>query len=310
MRLIFAGTPLFAATQLAALQAAGHQILLVLTQPDRVAGRGLKPTISAVKQAAVAAGLEILQPPSLKAPHMQDELIHRDADAWVVAAYGLILPKAILEGPRLGCLNVHASLLPRWRGAAPIQRAIMAGDQETGISIMRMDAGLDTGPVLLQRATPISAEDTAGAVHDRLATLGSVMIVEALESLLCGTIVPVPQPEIGVSYAAKITSHDLEVDWSQPAQSVAQMIRALNPAPGARTHLGSQMIKLWSAKAHDTNTDRAPGTVLGVTADGIDIACGSGVLSVTELQRAGARRLPAREFVLGCEVRTGERFSG
>ena len=309
MRLIFAGTPAFAATQLAAVRAAGHAVVSVLTQPDRVAGRGLKPSISAVKQAALEAGLEIQQPPSLKDPSLQNRLNGLHVDAWVVAAYGLILPPAILDQPRFGCLNVHASLLPRWRGAAPIQRAIMAGDRETGISIMRMDAGLDTGPVLLQRATMISPDETAGSLHDRLAQLGAVSIVETLERLALGTIAARPQPAAGATYAAKITRQDVRIDWSQPAQRVAQMIRALDPTPGAQTQLGPQMLKLWSAKAHDTSTDQAPGTVMGVAADGIRIACGHGELIVTELQRSGGRRLPSRDFVRGFEVRPGERFA-
>ena len=309
MRLIFAGTPAFAVTQLAALQAARHEIVLVLTQPDRIAGRGLKSSPSAVKQAAIGAGLEIRQPSSLKDTGLQQSLVHTDVDAWVVAAYGLILPSAILESPKFGCLNVHASLLPRWRGAAPIQRAIMAGDPQTGISIMQMDQGLDTGPVLLQRATPIAPHDTAGTLHDRLAAMGAVMIVEVLDSLARGAAAPMPQPKEGVSYAAKISPQDLRVDWSQPAQSVARMLRALAPTPGAHTRLGGQMIKLWSGEAHDTRTDQAPGTIMGVGTDGIHVACGSGVLSVTELQRPGAKRLPAREFVLGFAIRAGERFS-
>ena len=309
MRLIFAGTPAFAATQLAALRIAGHEIVLVLTQPDRVAGRGLRPSVSAVKQAALAAGLDIMQPPTLKDPGVQDRLDRTRVDAWVVAAYGLILPPAILDQPQFGCLNVHASLLPRWRGAAPIQRAIMAGDRETGISIMRMDPGLDTGPVLLQHATAIGSDESAGSLHDRLAQLGAALIVEALERLALGTIAPWSQPATGVTYAAKITREDVRIDWTQPAQSVAQMIRALDPTPGAQTQLGPQMLKLWSAKAHDTSTDQAPGTVLGVEADGVRIACGHGELIVTELQRSGAKRLPSREFVRGFEVRPGERFT-
>jgi methionyl-tRNA formyltransferase len=309
MRLIFAGTPAFAATQLAALRAAGHEIVLVLTQPDRPAGRGLRPSVSAVKEAALSAGLTIRQPPSLKDPALQEELNGMAAEAWVVAAYGLILPPAILDRPRFGCLNVHASLLPRWRGAAPIQRAIMAGDPETGISIMRMDAGLDTGPVLLQRSTPILAEETAGSLHDRLAGLGAALIVEALERLLQGTVVPVPQPATGATYAAKLTHEDVRVDWKRPAESVARMIRALEPTPGAQARLEGQMVKLWHAKAHDTSTDQAPGTVLGIGSDGIRIACGHGELVVTELQRSGGKRLPFREFVRGFAVRPGERFA-
>ena len=309
MRLIFAGTPAFAATQLAALRTAGHSVVSVLTQPDRIAGRGLRPSASAVKQAALAAGLSVLQPPSLKDPSVQEELGRMCVDAWVVAAYGLILPPPILDAPKLGCLNIHASLLPRWRGAAPIQRAIMAGDRETGISIMRMDAGLDTGPVLLQRATPIGAAETAGSLHDRLAELGAALIVETLERLTLGTVAAVPQPATGATYAAKITQDDARIDWSQPAQSVARMIRALDPVPGAHSRLREQTLKLWSGKAHDRNTDHPPGTVLDVDADGIHIACGDGKLIVTELQRPGGKRLPSRAFARGFEIRGGERFA-
>jgi methionyl-tRNA formyltransferase len=256
----------------------------------------------------MSAGMKVMQPATLKDPVVQDELLRTSVDAWVVAAYGLILPAPILDAPRFGCLNVHASLLPRWRGAAPIQRAIMAGDRQTGISIMRMDPGLDTGPVLLQRATAITPEDTGGTLHARLARLGAESIVEALEGLTRGTITPVPQPTIGVTYAAKITNQDTRVDWSQPGSSVARMIRALDPTPGAHTLLGQQMLKLWPAKAHDTDTDQPPGTILGIDAEGIRVACGNGVLIVTELQRSGAKRLPSREFVRGFQVRAGEQF--
>ena len=308
MRLIFAGTAAFAATQLTALLAAGHNIVSVLTQPDRPSGRGLHTLSSPVKQAALGRGIEVLQPPSMKDAATQAMLVGLGADAWVVSAYGLILPPAILAGPRFGCLNVHASLLPRWRGAAPIQRAIMAGDEATGISIMQMDQGLDTGPLLLQRSIPIAPDDTAGRVHDRLAELGATLILEVLERLAIGTIAPVPQSNLGACYAAKITGADARIDWSQSAVGVARMIRALDPSPGAHARLGEQTLKLWSARAHDTKTDRAPGTIVGIESDGVHVACGDGVLIVTELQRSGAKRLPAGEFVRGFQIRVGERF--
>lgn len=308
MRLIFAGTPAFAAVQLLALRAAGHEIVSVLTQPDRPAGRGRRLTTGAVKQAALAAGIDVLQPATLKDEWLQARLADSAVDAWVVAAYGLILPKAVLSAPKFGCINIHASLLPRWRGAAPIQRAIMAGDRETGVSIMQMDEGLDTGPVYLQRAIAILPDDTAGSLHDRLAELGAALICEALARLEQGSIVPAAQDSSRASYAPKIAPQDTHVDWNGGAQSVARMIRALDPAPGAQARIKGQLVKLWSARAHDTESGRPPGTVLAVDADGIHIACAQGALIVTELQRSGGKRLPAPEFVRGFELRAGERF--
>jgi methionyl-tRNA formyltransferase len=261
-----------------------------------------------VKQVAIEAQLALLQPASLKNDALQTELASVDAEAWVVAAYGLIVPPRILAAPRLGCLNIHASVLPRWRGAAPIQRALMAGDAETGVSIMQMDEGLDTGPVLMQRAIPISTEDTAATLHDRLALLGARLIIEALDGLEAGALRAVPQSTEGVTYAAKLGPEDAKVDWSQPARSVAQMIRALDPSPGAQTRLREQSIKLWRARAHDKRSAEPPGTVLAVDSGEIRVACGDGVLSVTELQRAGGKRLAAGDFMRGFAIRIGERF--
>ncbi len=309
MRLIFAGTPQFAAIHLRALRARGHDIVLVLTQPDRTSGRGLRQTISAVKQAAIEAGTEVLQPASLKDPVLQSKLSSIQVDVWVVAAYGLILPAMILRAPRLGCLNIHASLLPRWRGAAPIQRAIMAGDHETGISIMRMDVGLDTGPVLVQRVIPILDDDTAASLHDRLADLGAKTLLEVLDRLALGPMAEVPQDSAGVLYAEKITREDGKIAWSQPATSVARMIQALDPTPGAYTVLGDQTIKLWGARAHDRRTAQPPGTILDISPAGIHVACGDGVLIVAELQRAGGKRLPSGDFIRGYRLCAGERFS-
>ena len=309
MRLVFAGTPQFAATHLHALRTHGHDVVLVLTQPDRPSGRGLRSTLGAVKKEAIEAGIEILQPSSLKDPELQTKLSTVHADAWIVVAYGLILPEMILRAPRLGCLNVHASLLPRWRGAAPIQRAIMAGDRKTGISIMRMDEGLDTGPVLAQRAVPILPDDTAASVHDRLADLGAETLLEVLNRLALGTVSAQPQASGGVLYAKKISRDDQVVDWSQSAAVVARKIQALNPSPGAYTHLGHETIKLWRALAHDWQTAQPPGTILEITPEGIHVACGDGVLIVAELQRAGGKRLSSGDFARGHKLRIGERFS-
>jgi methionyl-tRNA formyltransferase len=309
MRLIFAGTPEFAATHLRVLWTHGHEIVLVLTQPDRPSGRGLRPTLSAVKEVTVEAGLELLQPSSLKDAELQSKLSSVHVDAWVVVAYGLILPAMILRAPRLGCLNVHASLLPRWRGAAPIQRAIMAGDHKTGISIMRMEEGLDTGPVLAQRAISILPDETAASLHDRLAELGAQTLLEVLERLALGPVDAVPQASSGVLYAKKILREDAKIDWSQPAQSVARMIQALNPTPGAYTFLRHQTIKLWRALAHDRQTAQPSGTILDIAPAGIHVACGDGVLIVAELQRAGGKRLSWDAFVRGHELCVGERFS-
>jgi methionyl-tRNA formyltransferase len=309
MRLIFAGTPQFAAIHLRALWTHGHEIVLVLTQPDRPSGRGLRPSLSAVKEVAVEAGLELLQPSSLMDAALQDKLSGLQVDAWVVVAYGLILPAMILRAPRLGCLNVHASLLPRWRGAAPIQRALMAGDYKTGISIMRMDEGLDTGPVLAQCAIPILPDETAASLHDRLAELGAQTLLDVLERLALGPVAAVPQASNGVLYAKKILREDAKIDWSQPAQSVARMIQALNPTPGAYTLLRHQTIKLWRALAHDRQTAQPAGTILDIAPAGIHVACGDGVLIVAELQRAGGKRLSADDFVRGHTLCVGERFS-
>jgi len=309
MRLIFAGTPQFAAIHLRALWTHGHDVVLVLTQPDRPSGRGLRSSLSAVKEVATEAGIELLQPSSLKDAELQTKLSSVPADAWVVVAYGLILPAMILRAPRLGCLNVHASLLPRWRGAAPIQRAIMAGDPQTGISIMRMDEGLDTGPVLAQCAIPILPDDTTASLHDRLADLGAQTLLEVLGGLARGPVAAVSQASAGVLYAKKISRDDTKVDWSQPAPSVARMIQALNPTPGAYTLLRHQTIKLWRALAHDRQTAQPPGTILDIAPIGIHVACGDGVLIVAELQRAGGKRLPSGDFVRGHKLCVGERFS-
>ncbi|RTL29939.1 MAG: methionyl-tRNA formyltransferase [Rhodocyclaceae bacterium] len=303
----FAGTPEFAAQALDAILKAGYAVPLVLTQPDRPAGRGMKLSPSAVKQLALAHGIKVDQPEKLRTDAQRARLADCAPDVLVVAAYGLILPKAVLELPRLGCINIHASLLPRWRGAAPIHRAIEAGDAETGITIMQMDEGLDTGPMLLRRALPIAADDTTASLHDRLAALGGDCIVEALAALQCGQLSPTPQPAEGVTYAAKIGRAEADIDWSRPALEIERAMRAFDPFPGAVSTLRDTAVKCW--KAQVVAGEGEPGRVLAVDADGIVVACGRDALRCTVLQRPGSKRLPAREFLRGFPVSVGERFA-
>lgn len=305
MRIIFAGTPEFARVALTALHTAGHTVLSVLTQPDRPAGRGMKLTPSAVKQEALRLGLPVLQPVSLKSVEVQATLRTFDADVMVVAAYGLILPQMVLDLPRRGCLNIHASLLPRWRGAAPIHRAILAGDTETGISIMQMDAGLDTGAVLSMEPLPIAPDDTTGSLHDRLAALGGDAIVNALQQL--DTLVALPQTETGMTYAAKIDKTEALLDFNRDAVALARAVRAFNPAPGATTQLNGTPIKVWQASAQ--SECGAPGSILRADADGLLVACGDGALCLTELQAAGGKRLSASQFLAGHALSPGSHFS-
>jgi len=300
MRLAFAGTPAFAATALQAIVAAGHDVTLVLTQPDRPAGRGLKLQASAVKTLASQQGLAVLQPPGLRldgrfsstAQATRDALRAATPDVMVVAAYGLLLPPWLLELPRLGCLNIHASLLPRWRGAAPIQRAIEAGDTTTGISIMQMDAGLDTGGVLLARPLPIDAADTSATLHDRLAPLGSRLIVEALDRLAQGDLAAVPQPADGVTYAHKIGKDEAALDWQASAEVLERRVRAFDPFPGATLDDRGTPLKVWRAALRAAPTG-APGEVLSTLPAPLLVACGDGALELVELQRPGGRRLRA-----------------
>ncbi|MDO9404121.1 MAG: methionyl-tRNA formyltransferase [Polaromonas sp.] len=316
MRVIFAGTPEFAAVALAALQAAGFEIPLVLTQPDRPAGRGMKLQASAVKQWAEAHDIPVAQPRSLRldgkypedAAEAQQAIAAARADVMVVAAYGLILPQWVLDAPRLGCLNIHGSLLPRWRGAAPIHRAIEAGDAQTGITIMQMDAGLDTGDMLLVERLPIAPDATTGVLHDQLAALGGKMIAEALALASTGQLKPVPQPAEGVTYASKIDKAESAVDWREPAAVIARRIRAFDPFPAASARLGDDTIKLWRAQAApaDAGSAAVPGTILSADAGGIRVACGEGVLCLTELQRAGGKRLPAGDFLRGFALQAGQ----
>lgn len=305
MRLVFAGTPAFAAVALEALLGAGHEVALVLTQPDRGAGRGLKPAASAVKRLALERGLAVYQPVRLREPEALAPIAAARPDAIVVAAYGLLLPAALLALAPHGALNIHASLLPRWRGAAPIQRALLAGDAETGVTIMQMDEGLDTGPILAQRRTSIGPRDDAQTLHDRLAALGAQMIVQALADIAAGRARAVPQPQEGASYAPKIAREETVIDWSRPCAEIERRIRALRPAPGAQTHLRGEVLKLWRGDCMEGSG--APGVVLGAS-DALLVACGEGALAVRELQRAGGRRLAAAEFLRGHPVVAGERL--
>ena len=304
MRIIFAGTPPFAAAALNALADAGHDIALVLTQPDRPAGRGMKLTPSAVKQAALARGMQVYQPPSLKTPEAMAELRAADADVMVVAAYGLILPQAVLDLPRFGCLNIHASLLPRWRGAAPIQRAILAGDTETGITIMQMDAGLDTGAMLSKKGVAIRDSDTAASLHDTLAAVGAAAIVAVLANY--ATLVPVAQDDAQATYAAKLSKDEARLDWSQPADTLVRAVRAYNPAPGAWTLLDEVPLKVWSAQA--VAGSGLPGEVLRAEADHLVVACSGGALALQEVQPAGSKRMTAAAFLAGRSLLPGTRF--
>ncbi len=306
MKLLFAGTPPFAARVLEALLRSRHRVVAVLTQPDRPAGRGLSPGVSEVKRLASGHGLAVLQPASLRDPAAHSPIAALEPDVIVVAAYGLILPQRVLELPRRGCINVHASLLPRWRGAAPIQRAILAGDPRTGISIMQMDAGLDTGPVLMQETCAIAEDDTAGALHDRLAELGARVCVEALDRLEAGTLVASPQAEKDATYAPKIRKEETRVDWRASAASVQRQVRAFNPTPGAGASLRGAELKLWSCRA--ARGEGEPGEVLEASGSGLRVACGEDAIEVTELQRAGGRRIGAADFLRGFPVSRGERF--
>ena len=303
LRIVFAGTPDFAASSLAALLQSRHSVVAVYTQPDRPAGRGRKLAASPVKTLALKHDLPVLQPESLKSPGAQIELAGLEADIMVVVAYGLILPQAVLDIPPRGCLNVHASLLPRWRGAAPIQRAIEAGDSESGVTIMQMDAGLDTGDMLLVRRTPITAATTGGELHDTLATLGGEAIVEALDALASGTLTATPQPAEGVTYAAKLSKAEAELDFRQPAQALADKVRAFNPWPVAWCAHGKERLRLLMATAsarHDGESPQPPGTLLEHGPDALRIACGAQgteVLQVTRAQLPGGKPLPVRDLL-------------
>lgn len=327
MRIVFAGTPEFARVALEALDAAGIEIALVLTQPDRPAGRGMKLQASPVKVHALSRGWPVAQPRSLRldgkypedAAAAREALVAARADAMVVAAYGLILPQWVLhlmagqgEGApagtqALGCLNIHASLLPRWRGAAPIHRAIEAGDAETGVTIMQMDAGLDTGDMLLAESLAIGAQESTGQLHDRLASMGGRLIVQVLRQAEVGPLPRTPQPAEGVTYAHKIEKAEARIDWTQDAAALARRVRAFDPFPGAVAELDGQPLKIWAAHAQpaEGGTSPAPGTVLRADADGVVIAAGTGTLVATQLQRAGGKRLAAADFLRGAPLAAG-----
>lgn len=312
MRIIFAGTPVFATHALDALIKAGHEIVLVLTQPDRPAGRGMKLTASPVRVLAQEQGLAVLQPESLRQPEVCARLMDAGADIMVVVAYGLILPAPVLVVPRFGCFNIHASLLPRWRGAAPIQRAILAGDTETGITIMQMDAGLDTGAMLLQEGLLVRYDDTAQTLHDKLASMGGRLVVEALSQLQQGRLKAVPQgPD--ASYAPKITKTEAEIDWHQSATSIHRAIRAFNPYPGTFSRLNGMVLKIWQASVANKESINAvtgqPGEIIAVGDNTVAVACGEGILSLEVLQKPGGKRLDAAGFLAGHALRPGARFS-
>ena len=317
MKVIFAGTPDFARVALERLLNAGFEVPLVLTQPDRPAGRGMKLQASPVKQCALAHGIRVEQPLSLRldgkypedAATARQALLDAKADVMVVAAYGLILPQWVLDLPPKGCLNIHGSLLPRWRGAAPIHRAIEAGDAETGITIMQMDIGLDTGDMCLVERLPISSTDTTGSLHDKLADLGGRLIVEALEMSACGGLTRTPQPAEGVTYAHKIEKAESWMDWTLSAVELDRRLRAFNPFPGGATQLGHEVIKLWAAAPEAYAGAAQPGTVLSAGADGVVVACGNGALRLTQLQRAGGKRLAAADFLRGFELPIGALLS-
>ncbi|OGI45187.1 MAG: methionyl-tRNA formyltransferase [Candidatus Muproteobacteria bacterium RBG_16_65_31] len=307
MNLIFAGTPAFAVPALEALLRAGHRILAVYTQPDRPAGRGRRLAASSVKEFALAHGLEVRQPETIKG--RAEELKALNPDAMVVIAYGVLLPPEILAVPKHGCINVHASLLPRWRGAAPIARALEAGDAVTGVTIMRMDAGLDTGPMLHKVETPIRADDTAQTLHDRLAALGADALVAALAALARGALEPRPQDEAGACYAGKLKKAEARLDWTQPAAVIHRRIRAFNPWPVASTVFAGKTIRLWEVGPLEPGrAGAAPGTVARADAGGIRVCAGDGEVNITRLQAEGGRALAAADFLNGFRLAPGDRF--
>nr|WP_315429130.1 methionyl-tRNA formyltransferase [uncultured Albidiferax sp.] len=321
MRVIFAGTPEFAQVALAQLQAAGHEIVLALTQPDRPAGRGMKLQASPVKQHALAHGIPVAQPRSLRLDGKYPEdaaaakaaLLAAQADVMVVVAYGLILPQWVLDLPPRGCLNIHASLLPRWRGAAPIHRAIEAGDATTGVTIMQMDAGLDTGDMLLVEALPIDPTDTTGSLHDKLAALGGRMVVQTLAQLAqLDSLVPVPQPAEGICYAHKIEKREAAIDWGQSAQTIVRRIRAFNPFPGAATQLGDDSLKVWAASVSEARppAHAVCGSIVALAQDYIAVAAMDSIVNIALVQRPGGKRLAVADFLRGCDLQPGMVFEG
>jgi len=307
MRLVFAGTPQFAEVALAALLDAGHEITLALTQPDRPSGRGLRMVASPVKQVATARGIATFQPQTLKEPSALARLASARPEALVVAAYGLILPPSMLALPRHGAINIHASLLPRWRGAAPVQRALLAGDEKSGITIMQMDECLDSGPILAQQALPIGPDEDAASLHARLAALGAEMIVAQLEDIAAGHAKSRAQPAQGVTYARKIDMAEVSIDWSRTATEIERAVRAFRPTPGARAALRGETIKIWRAAPMGGRGE--PGTVLSAAGDRILVACSEDALAVHELQRSGGKRLGVAAFLRGFALSPGECFA-
>ena len=298
MKIIFAGTPDFAAAHLRALIDCGqHEIVAVYTQPDRPAGRGKKLTASAVKQLASEQGLTVLQPPSLKEADAQQQLAGFAADLMIVVAYGLILPQAVLDTPRLGCINVHGSLLPKWRGAAPIQRAVEAGDNETGICIMQMDAGLDTGPVISVARCAIEATDTSGSIYQKLSALGAPTLLAALEKLASGVAVAEQQDDSQSTYASKIDKAEALIDWATPAETLARKVRAFNPFPATFSHIGGERVKIWAASANTVDSGQAVGTIVAASDQGILVQTASGQLLINEIQLAGKSKMPVSELL-------------
>lgn len=308
MKIIFAGTPHFAEQALKALLQKQIEVVAVLTQPDRPAGRGMQLKPSPVKQLAEQNGLPVLQPLSLKNAEIQQQLSAYGADLMIVAAYGLILPQAVLQLPRLGCLNIHASLLPRWRGAAPIQRAILAGDAETGITIMQMDVGLDTGGMLLKKSCPIEKQDTADTLHDKLAGLGANAISEALDLLEQGKLNAIPQDNQLATYAAKLTKEEAQLDWTREAPELERMVRGYNPFPGASVCVNDTIIRIWQASIREGMSGE-PGEILAVEKNALVVACGHGALSLEVLQRPNAKALRAAQFLQGFQIKAGDRFT-
>jgi methionyl-tRNA formyltransferase len=308
VKIIFAGTPDFAASALEALLVNQYDVIAVLTQPDRPAGRGMHLTHSPVKKLALQHNINVMQPNSLKTEEVQQQLLMLQADVMVVAAYGLILPLEVLRIPQYGCLNIHASLLPRWRGAAPIQRAILAGDEETGITIMQMDQGLDTGAMLLKKTCAIAEKDTAKSLHDKLANLGAQAIIETLDKLKQGTLIETKQDSALATYAAKLVKSEAELNWNQDATELLKKIRAYNPVPTAFSTLNGAVIKIWEAELANHRQHEA-GTIMEVSKQGILIACGNGSLNLKILQRPNGKALPASQFIQGFEIKSGDKFN-
>ena len=308
MNIIFAGTPEFSAVSLQSLVDAGYRVPLVITQPDRRAGRGMSVSTSEVKEMATDLGIETYQPPSLKSPEGLEKLKSVNADLMIVVAFGQIVPKSILDAFRFGCINVHASLLPRWRGAAPIQRAIMAGDTETGVCIMRMAEGLDTGPVFLERRLPIDNVDTSGTLHNKLAHLGAEALIQSL-TILSDENLPIAQKDTHATYAHKISTNDARIDWSANASDINRLVRAMNPVPGAYTFFGDTRIKIWETRVVDFDNQKdLPGTVIELTQEGFLVSCGSGTLKIMFIQKAGGRKVSASEYVRASNLELGYEF--